>query len=323
MAEYLRLSAEDAPLFFDIARRRTIPCPACESDERTVSFTKNGFAYAVCHSCSTLYQSPRPPLEQFERFYRDSRSADFWARVFFPGVAEARRERLFVPRVARVGELCKAAALEPVTVIEVGAGFGIFLEEWKKVHPKTEVRAVEPHPDMAEVCRTKGVNVLEEVVENSHAWHGQGDLVACFEVIEHAHDPLGFVRAIRALLRPGGLLVMTGLGVEGFDIQILWERSKSVFPPHHLNFMSVRGFETLMRRAGFDDVSVITPGVLDVELVQSAVAADRGTKLSRFETTLLGRGPGTLAQFQRFLAEHRLSSHVWVSARRSRQERAP
>src|SRR5262249_33496425 len=138
----------------------------------------------------------------------------------------------------------------------------------------------------------------------------------CFEVLEHVFDPLAFVQAMAALLKPGGHVLLSSLGADGFDIQVLWERSKSVSPPHHLNFMSVAGFERLFSREGLTGVRALTPGRLDVDIVRNGVAADPGVLDNRFLELLLSRGPDVLDAFQRFLADNRLSSHVWVLAQK-------
>jgi SAM-dependent methyltransferase len=315
LAEYLRLSAQDAQRLFDVQHRKPIACVACGSNRSTFSFNKSSFDYVVCDDCDTLYQSPRPPLSDFERLYNDSPSSTFWATRFFPAVAEARRGLIFKPRAEQISDLCHKKGFTPETVIDVGAGHGIFLEEWRRLHPKTHVAAVEPGKELAQICRNKGLEVLETIAEEARAWEARGDLVTCFEVIEHAHEPLAFVRSIWNLVKPGGYAVISGLGVDGFDIQVLWENSKSVSPPHHINFMSVQGFETLFKRAGFDEVQVLTPGKLDVDIVRNTAKENPSlVSQQRFAKTLLKRGAEALSEFQTFLAKHQLSSHVWIMA---------
>ena len=92
---YLELCNEDSVIYFKDCARQNIPCPACSSKQVKHSFNKWGFDYVVCRECGTLYQSPRPPQEIFARFYQESRSAEYWAKTFFPTVAEARRVHLF------------------------------------------------------------------------------------------------------------------------------------------------------------------------------------------------------------------------------------
>lgn len=312
--KYLTLSAEDAHNCF-VGERLSTRCVGCESDEADFAFKKHGFDYQSCLECGTLFLSPRPTIDQFERFYSDSPSSEFWAKEFFPSVMERRKDLIFVPRVEKISSLLAAHRIEPKVVMDVGAGYGLFLQEWKKKHPNCRAMAIEPSKDLAGVCREKGFEVLETIVEKAQPWHGLADLVVCFEVIEHAHNPLTLVKALRTLLAPGGTLLLSGLGVDGFDIQLLWENSKSVSPPHHINFLSVRGYEQLFRRAGFTDVTVSTPGQLDFDIVRGTDPELLSPAIERFMKTMVLRGEPTMQRFQEFLKENCLSSHTWVMAR--------
>jgi SAM-dependent methyltransferase len=310
--EYLRLSSQDIDCYFSKKKRVTIVCPACNQTQNQFAFKKNDFDFAECVECQTLYLSPRPPLDEFERYYSNSPSAQFWVKNFYPVVIESRRNKIFQPNVEKIRSICNKKKIEVTTIIDVGAGYGIFLEEWGKKEPKTKLIGIEPLSDLSEICQSKGIDVIPSVVEKAGNLEKKADLVVCFEVIEHVHDPLLFVKVIRKMVAPGGIAVFTGLGVDGFDIQVLWENSKSVFPPHHINFMSVDGFHKLFMRAGFSEVEVMTPGKLDVDIILNN--KELLTKENRFIKTLLNRGDETLAELQKFLTKHRLSSHCWVLA---------
>jgi len=313
--KYLRLSAADTETYFISSQREYLPCPACGNESFHPAFEKLGFAYTVCRSCQTLYQNPRPPLEEFSRFYRESPSARYWAKEFFPAVAEIRREKLFKPKVMELARLCQNENFKPAVVADIGAGFGLFLEEWHNLFPDTRTIAIEPNLEMADLCRDKKLEVLECLAEQASSLYGHVDLVVALEVIEHVHDPLVFCNSLNHLLRAGGRLLLTGLSVDGFDIQVLWEHAKSISPPHHINFMSIQGFKQLLKRAGFSKVDIFTPGKLDVDIVKNTME-ERPDALNdqRFIRNLLKLDEKALKEFQQFLSKHRLSSHCWIWA---------
>jgi len=314
MQKYVELSAKDTEHFFNDDDRRDLPCVSCGSKDVTEEFTKNGFSYALCSECGTLYQTPRPSIEQFEAFYRNSESSRYWAEVFFPAVAEARREKIFKPRVEHLAEICEGIGLEVEKLIDVGAGYGIFLDEWRTINPKTELLAVEPSKALATECRNKGFNVEESMVENVTDYDAYADLVVCFEVLEHVDDPLKFITVLKKMVRPGGYLFVSTLCIDGFDLKVLWDKSSQISPPHHINFHSIKGFDALFTRAGLSDIQITTPGKLDVDIVKNHIKNNSITAVGldgRFIQSLLGNEEKSNL-FQNFLAQNQLSSHAWV-----------
>lgn len=316
LRRYLDLSAEDAARCFDGTGRDAIACVACGAGDSQPQFTKHGFVYARCGACGTLYQSPRPNIEAFERFYRNSASSRFWAEEFFPAVAEARRESIFRPRVERLAAYCMSKGVTIDRLVDVGAGFGIFLDEWRRRLPATEMLAIEPGAKLAAICRDRGFAVVEDIVENVHGYDGYADLAVCFEVLEHVYDPVAFIQVLSRLVRPGGYVFVSTLGVDGWDIQTLWEHSNSVFPPHHINFLSVKGFEHAFTRAGMINVDISTPGRLDVDIVRNAWKRDPALLKGNHFARLLVEDTERGAAFQQFLADNRLSSHTWILAQK-------
>lgn len=315
---YLTLTQEDTKTFFaDHEGWAECPCPGCGGGNALPAFTKHGFTYVQCAACASLYVSPRPPQSALDRFYRDAPSSRYWAQEFFPAVEEARRERIIRPRVRRILEHERAGrlGLDRPLVVDVGAGAGVFATELLAAAPEAEVVAVEPGEDLAEQARAHGLQVIERPVELCDELAGEADIVTSFEVIEHVHDPLAFVRAVAHLAKPGGLVLVTGLNGDGFDVQVLWSEAQAVSPPHHLNFLSVEGLESLFERAGFTEVEVETPGELDVEIVRKGLAEGLAPDAPRFLRLLLERRNGEVGErFQGFLRDARLSSHTWIWA---------
>ena len=315
--EYIRISREDIAHFFsDQESFVEIPCPGCGCEGSAFSFVKYGFSYRVCGDCETLFVSPRPREETINRFYRESASSKYWAESFFPKTAEARREKIFRPRALLVRDLLTNHKIpSPRVFADIGAGFGIFLEEVQKLGLFEEVVGVEPSMNLAQCCREKGFRVVEKTVEEVDASELQASVVCSFEVIEHLFDPEKFIRAMHRILKPGGILIFTTLTISGLDLQVLWEHSKSISPPHHINFMSTEGLERLTKRCGFEQVNITTPGKLDVDIIRNAIDEMKDLSIPRFINYIIKhRGQETSEALQQFLQHNNLSSHARVIA---------
>lgn len=305
--EYLRLTEMDAQKYFSEDGRHAVLCPACGA-EGEHTFKKHGFAYEVCPTCQTLFVSPRPPAEAFSLYYQVSESAKFWASTFYKETAEARREKLWLPKARMVKELVDRFDAGHHALVDIGGGYGIFAEEYEKVSGK-KVTVIEPGPELAKVCRAKGLSVVEEFLENIKPGQlgNRSKVYVSFELFEHLHDPEKFLRHLYSLMRKGDVFIFTTLSGVGVDIQALWEDSKSVSPPHHLNFFNPKSARTLVARTGFNVMQISTPGKLDIDILCSN---QKHIKDRFWRTFALQATQEEKQTMQEFVAGNGLSSHM-------------
>ncbi len=313
--QYLNMVREDALAYFsDPGRCEEINCPACSCDQTVFEFEKFGFNYHSCPDCGTLFVNPRPKLVFLEDFYVNSPSSRFWAEEFFKPVAEARREKIFRPRAKHFNNLITTD--DEITVGDIGAGYGLFLEELSKLRKNVRPFAIEPSPEMAAICRTKNFEVLESIIEKIEGYDSSFDFLCSFELFEHLHTPATMLTAAFKLLKPGGSLLLTTLNGKGFDIQLLWEKSKSVFPPHHLNFCSPDSLSLLLNKVGFEVLEAETPGVLDWDIIEGNIKRDQFSA-DRFWDSIADHASIECKQdLQSWITKHKLSSHMRLVARK-------
>lgn len=313
--EYLDLAAKDSRAFFaDSSSFVYFKCPACGDGALNTEFKKNNFQYVSCKTCSTLFVNPRPLFERLKDFYSKSPSAVFWVEKFFKPVAEARREKIFKPRAEYISKNFQDKSKGLVG--DVGAGFGIFLEELRKLWPKAALVAIEPSPEQCGICRSKGLEAECCALEEMKGFENRFDLLTAFELMEHLFDPGIFLKHVRQLLKDGGYFLFTTLNGQGFDIQLLWKRSKSVSPPHHLNFFNPRSIALLLERSGFEVVEISTPGKLDWDIVEGMIKNEQ-TDLGRFWGLLAEKGRETSKdELQNWISRNNYSSHMRVLARK-------
>jgi len=321
LREYNRLSVEDADTYFpDRDKLEPRPCPACHHDKTADPFEKNRFPIARCVNCGTLYVTAVPTEAALGEFYKSSPSQLFWSQVFFPTVAEARREKIFRPRVARIRDLLAEHNIVPDRIADVGAGTGMFLEECRSAEFGNEYLAVEPSVDLSRSCREKGIETFEGFAGDAGSspdWQNYADLVVSFEVIEHVISMEAFINDVAAVAKPGGFVLLTGLYGSGFDLLTLGEKSNSISPPHHLNFVSHQGVTELLARCNLEEIAFLTPGVLDVDIVLNAYRDDSSAITDDFVHHMVSRASDQQRQaFQTYLSENGLSSHMWIVARK-------
>lgn len=318
-AQYLELARQDNERFFsDHSAFVEVPCPACGSTDVVPSFDKQGFTYCECEDCKSLYMSPRPTDAHLSAFMAQAQSVKFWSTDFYRQTAEARRKWIFQPRAQIIAELAARYTVPAdATFVDIGAGYGIMLEEVARLGTFGTVSGIEPSPDLAADCRAKGFAILEQTLEGEQNDPINASFMTAFEVLEHVNDPLAFLAALKSSLRPGGLALLTTLTASGFDIQTLWQDSNAISPPHHINLLSVAGYRKLVERAGLELVELTTPGALDVDIVRNAIQADPSVERDRFVKFLAVEASAEQrAAFQTYLTDNALSSHIRLVVRR-------
>jgi 2-polyprenyl-3-methyl-5-hydroxy-6-metoxy-1,4-benzoquinol methylase len=320
------LDAQEAALQRDIERLHArvaefvlVPCPACAATTSRPRFQKFGFQFVMCRRCDTIYMNPRPSPPVMADYYAKSENYAYWAKHIFPLSEASRREKIHRLWLDRIFDFCERHGIPSRTLIEVGPGFGTFAALSIESGRFDRVVAIEPTPELAEACRSRGVPIVEKRIEDvTDEDVPAADILCAFEVIEHLFDPSMFLAQCARLVRSGGMIVVSCPNGLGFDISVLGANSLAV-DNEHVNLFNPKSLSELVSNHGFEVLEITTPGRLDAELVREAVLrGDFDLANQTFLRRVLIEEWERLAwPFQKFLATNGLSSHMWLAARRN------
>lgn len=311
--KYLELCRKDAEDFFSQAETIACTCPAC-GNHGSYAFVKDNFSYSDCPNCHTLFANPRPLDTYFSNYYKDAPSTRFWAEEFYKETESARREKIWKPKAKLVFDILEKYGYRNSSIVDIGGGYGIFSEEISKL-TSAKVLVIEPSNSLAAVCKEKGLTVHNcFLADIAPEMLPEGKICfVSFELFEHLQDPNEFTRQVVELMKPGDLFIFTTLSGTGADIQALWEDSKSVSPPHHLNFFNPQSVQILLDNCGLETLSVTTPGKLDVDIMLNNLDC---VKDRFWRTFLQSATPEQRDSMQQWLADNNFSSHMLVVSRR-------
>lgn len=297
-----------------------VDCPACGSIKYHKKFLKRSMTFVECEVCKTFFINPRPTPEILSWFYRNSVNYDYWNKYIFPKSEEVRRKKIVAPRVDKILSFCKKFKLKTNSILEVGAGHGTFCQEMMSRKIFERVVAIEPVKTQAKTCRAKGVETIDSTIEEVEFDKGDlFDVVVNFEVMEHLFSPREFVLNCKKLLKKGGLFIFTVPNGKGFDIVTLGKLSGSV-DHEHLNYFNPESIGLLIRKCGFEVMEITTPGKLDAELVRKKVLSGKFKVEGHpfLEQVLIDKWEENGMEFQKFISDHKLSSHMMVVARKAK-----
>ncbi len=308
-AKYIELGKKDIEIFFTNVELLPINCPACGEIGNFV-FNKFRFNYEECNACKTLYVSPRPKKEAFDKYYSDSDSSEFWANEFYKETEVKRREKIWKPKAALVSK--KIDIIKDVKcLVDIGGGYGTFVEELKKINKGIDILIIEPSQRLAQICIEKKLTVICDFFENVNTMDlpNLKTVYTSFELFEHLHNPELFLQNLYNSMKKDDIFLFTTLNGMGVDIQVLWKNSKSVSPPHHLNFFNPKSIRKLLKHIGFDILEVTTPGKLDIDIMCNNI----NDVHDRFWNNFLNNSSDIEKEnMQKIISDNLLSSHMMI-----------
>ncbi len=309
--QYRRLLAEDVRArLVDSGQLTPTGCPGCLSQDGRAAFEKLGMHYRQCKSCRSLYVSPRPTEALLIEFYRNAKSSLFWRERILPETRETRREKLFAPRAQWLLDVVDEYLPEAQLGVVVGYHNDLMIEELLRMEGNLfKLLVTNPLADM-ECDHFKDPNVVvQPMPESTLGSIGPSDIFMAFDILDRCVDSDALFSAAKKTLSPGGLFVGSTTLISGFDLQVLWDRSESIYPPDRMNLLSIEGLTALYERHGFEALEFSTPGMFDVEIVRRAIQGAPREDWPRFIRYLVEkRGEEALDSFQEYLQRYRLSS---------------
>jgi 2-polyprenyl-3-methyl-5-hydroxy-6-metoxy-1,4-benzoquinol methylase len=133
-------------------------------------------------------------------------------------------------------------------------------------------------------------------------WEGRFDVVTAIEVIEHTLDPVSELRAMRRLLRAGGLLFLTTGNAAPFSERL--DRWSYVVPEIHISLFTPDALAYAMRAAGLEPDHVdVRPG-FDQVLKFKVLKNLRIRRRNRLIDALPARALASVAERRVRLADH-------------------
>ena len=304
-AEYLSLVEKDARAFFK-GHLMAIACPACLTSKYSHVFKRFGFDYVECKGCKTVFMNPRPSQNLVDDYYMRSEAAKFWSMKFLKVSELDRKDHIYSPRLNWVLGAVRDNKITVKRYLDVFSKYSEMLESLKQRLSFDEGYSYCP---MVVTEKMGGFQILNEFSQLNKLSVG---LATMFEVIERVSEPDVLIGKVIKNLTENALLFLTTSSIDGFEHQVLWDKSNHIFPPDHMNLFSIHGLINILERNSLKILELSTPGNLDVDIVSSRFAEDNGILVHRFIEKILHGDDKVKLAFQRFLQENRLSSHVRI-----------
>jgi len=229
------------------------PCIICRCERFRNLLSIDNWHYRECRNCGLVALHPRPSAETLMRYYdgylpEDDAAIRRWQDLIAPVVDAS--ARLITARRQRTGRL-----------LDIGCGFGFFLERmWRE---GWSVEGIEVSPSGRRYARRRwGLEVHAHPLEELELDAGRYDVVTLFYVIEHVSDPVQVLAAVKRILKPGGMVVLRWPHTTPI-VKLLkpWSRRLDLYhTPYHLYDFTPSTMTALLEATGFKAVETIIGG---------------------------------------------------------------
>ena len=316
IAEWRRLVAAGIDeRWRDRAGWNTVSCPCCADEAATPAFSRGSVAYSECRSCGTLFAPQRPDEAALRSWFRDSDASRYWRDTLLAATGANRRESIVLPRAQWILDGVAEYVPKAKKLVDVSANGRPLVDEVLAGAPTLEAVLAGAAADLESQSRGP-ISVAPTAVADL-ATLGPAQLVTAIDAFDRAANLRALVAAVHATLEPGGVLFATLPVASGFEVQALWHRSPSVFPPDRMNLPTVNGLVRLFAGPSWELLELSTPGVLDVEMVRRAIEQAPDVEWPRALRALVpAANTSGHEQFIEYLQARRLTSFARLVARR-------
>jgi len=218
----------------------TIACPVCDGDAFTELFEKQHEHFVRCLACGLVLINPRPPRAALHAHYDATYSAGYTRKAD----KKRRRSRRRVQRLTREFGLAGRW-------LDVGCSAGFVVEA-------AAAAGFEAHGVDIEAAgidygrRELGLTHLAcGTLEAQHYPDAHFAAVSAYDVIEHVPDLALFLRELKRLLAPGGVLELGTPDLGHWRVPRALENWPEFKPSEHLYYFDRRTLTRLLARHGF------------------------------------------------------------------------
>ncbi len=173
------------------------------------------------------------------------------------------RQRVRWAMALRGGPLRRFKEQEPGSALDIGCGRGDLGEA--VIRRGWTAAGVDPSDAAVQVARERGIDARVGTIHSADLPVDEFDVVTMLHALEHVIDPVGDLRAARAVARPGGRLIVVVPNFDSWQRRRFGSRWFHLDVPRHRTHFTSDSLRLACEAAGWTDVAVgdgFDPGAL-------------------------------------------------------------
>lgn len=214
-----------------------ISCQICQRKKVIKSYKIGKWQYFFCKNCQTLFLNPKPEKKTIQSFYTKQYKQE----------AAIQREAELRNRSKIILRMFKKLNPKGKLLLDVGSGYGFFLDEAKKLNYK--IFGIEPARYLYQFSKNKLklpiANITFEEYFKKHKAK-KFDFVTLIHVIEHLNQPETIIKMIGQILNKNGVLYIETPNLDSYLFYSEKQNYTFLTPPDHIFIFSQKSFKFLI-----------------------------------------------------------------------------
>jgi ADP-heptose:LPS heptosyltransferase/SAM-dependent methyltransferase len=264
---------KDAELLLEKDYLKPEFCPVCEFSGNIPLFEViNSSRVFECPSCGVQFTYPMKIMDYegaYKKDYQDLLS--FGSSLAYESYQNVEDEATEIEKWSRVPRfnvlLPILSQLPKGRLLDVGCSTGFFMLIARRLG--FDVYGMEASEKAVEIAKSKfNLNVVRALnfEELPQDFKEPYKVVTAFEVLEHVHEPMKFLKDIYSLLENDGFLILSCPPFYKFENTAKGYRKYkwwyNDYPPHHVTRWKPWSLHYALKKAGFDEVHLFTEPLL-------------------------------------------------------------
>lgn len=219
-------------------------CYLCSNTKFSIRFRTEKYEILQCLMCGVYVK--KPAKQPQKPLYNN----DYYSRYPYSH-SLGLTKRYFLEKVRILQKLIGKSA---PSVLDVGCGWGDF----GKVATGEGLPyfGIDDSPIAIKKCKLKNLDAEKKTINELISEKKRFDVIVSFQTIEHVKNPLLMIKSIHALLKKGGIILLTTPNNDS-PLRKIFGGEWSVYnTDSHYVFYDAKTLKLLLENAGFNDIKI-------------------------------------------------------------------
>jgi len=221
-------------------------CPVCSGGVKYL-FEKKTFHIFKCRNCGLGFLDPLPTFEEIESLYNSKNYYHSEGIGYMDySILEEGYKKMYKKFLRDIEEKYDFTVRDK-NILDIGCAYGFFLDVAKEAGA-SELWGTDITAASEKIVLDKEYKFLRGAFEVLEVPENYFDLIFMGDVFEHLFDPFEAVKKLYAILKPGGIIILTTINFNSLFVKVMRKNWRLLIPPEHIYYWTKESVRILFNK---------------------------------------------------------------------------